>query len=218
MNLAFLSLVISIISLDITIAFQVLISSPIFACPIIGWVMGDIWMGFEMGFLFQLLWLGRIPAGASIVPEGNIATMIATVLFLAHQDAGFPNSALVVVFISAIIISYLGALLTLIYRKFNGKILNIMKKEVQNIHFPVLILLEGGSMLMYIFSVFLFTLFILKAGMAILPFIIPFLGEMFEDQFIIVKPVILGIGMASVFPVIRDAVFKKTGKKVGIGK
>ncbi|MBN2366498.1 MAG: hypothetical protein EH225_11195 [Calditrichaeota bacterium] len=214
MNLAFISFVISILSLDITIAFQVLISSPIFACPIIGWIMGDIWMGFEIGFLFQLLWLGRIPAGASIVPEGNIATMISTVLFIAYQEMGFPNSTLVIIFFLTIVYSYMGSLLTMFYRKFNGKILNLMNKQVQNVHFPVLILLEGGSMFFYLFSVFLFTLLLLKAGMLIMPVIIPAVGQLFESQFIIAKPVILGIGLASIFPVIRDALFRKAGKKI----
>ena len=64
MELILISVFISILALDITIAFQVLISSPIFAGPLLGWLLGDVWLGFEMGFLFQLLWLSKIPAGA----------------------------------------------------------------------------------------------------------------------------------------------------------
>jgi len=132
MDLIVLALVISVLSLDITIAFQVLISSPIFACPLIGWILGDVWMGFEIGILFQLLWLGRIPVGAYIMPEGNIASMIVTSLVILYQEIGFPNTALAIVFIEGIIVSFIGAQLTYFYRKLNGKILNLIESEVKN--------------------------------------------------------------------------------------
>jgi mannose/fructose/N-acetylgalactosamine-specific phosphotransferase system component IIC len=215
MELIVLAAVISFLSLDITIAFQMLISSPIFACPLIGWMLGDVWVGFEIGFLFQLLWLGRIPAGAYIVPEGNIATMIATVIVLMSQDIGFPNSALVLAFFELIIVSYLGAVLTLFYRKINGKIFNLMIKEIQQVHFLVLLLLDIGSMVIYLLSVFIFTFVILKVSLQFLPYIIPVVGNLFENQLIVVKPVILGIGLASFYPVLREAFAKKERKKIG---
>jgi mannose/fructose/N-acetylgalactosamine-specific phosphotransferase system component IIC len=215
MELIVLAAVISFLSLDITIAFQMLISSPIFACPLIGWMLGDVWVGFEIGFLFQLLWLGRIPAGAYIVPEGNIATMIATVIVLMSQDIGFPNSALVLAFFELIIVSYLGAVLTLFYRKINGKIFNLMIKEIQQVHFLVLLLLDIGSMVIYLLSVFIFTFVILKVSLQFLPYVIPVVGNLFENQLIVVKPVILGIGLASFYPVLREAFAKKERKKIG---
>src|SRR4030042_3529158 len=110
-NLFLISAIISILSLDITIAFQVLISSPIFSCTILGWLLGDIRLGIELGFIFQLLWLGKIPAGAYIVPEGNIASMIAVVLVLLNRENGWENTTLVVVFLEAILVRYLGSLL-----------------------------------------------------------------------------------------------------------
>ncbi len=215
MELLIVAGVISFLSLDITIAFQVLISSPIFACPVIGWLLGDVWLGIEIGFLFQLLWLGRIPAGAYIVPEGNIATMIGAAIILMSQDIGFPNSTLVIAFLELIIISYLGALLTVFYRKINGKIFNLMVKEIQQVHFLVLLFLEIGSMVIYLLSVFLFTLIILKGSLQFLPLVIPVMGNLFENQLIVVKPVILGIGLASFYPVLREAFSKKERKRVG---
>jgi mannose/fructose/N-acetylgalactosamine-specific phosphotransferase system component IIC len=215
MELIILAGVISFLSLDITIAFQMLVSSPIFACPLIGWILGDVWLGFEIGFLFQLLWLGRIPAGAYIVPEGNIATMIATVIVLMSQDIGFPNSTLVLAFFELIIVSYLGAVLTLFYRKINGKIFNLMIKEIQQVHFLVLVILDIGSMVIFLLSVFVFTFVILKASLQFLPYVIPVVGNLFENQLIVVKPVILGIGLASFYPVLREAFAKKERKKIG---
>jgi len=213
MELILISLFISFLALDITIAFQVLVSSPIFAGPILGWILGDVWLGFEMGFLFQLLWLSKIPAGAYIVPEGNIASMIAVTLVLLLQEFGFPNTTLVMVFLVAILISYLGALLTLFYRKLNGKILNLIIKEVESVHFKIMLILEMGSMFIYFFGVFLLTYLSLLLSIQLLPVFIQSIGSLFENQFVIVKPVIVGIGLASVYPILREAIHQNLGKK-----
>lgn len=212
MELIFVALMISFLSLDITIAFQVLISSPIFSGPLIGWALGDVSLGFELGFLFQLLWLSKIPAGAYIVPEGNIASMIAVALVILLKGSGFPNTTLMLVFVAAIFISYLGALLTLFYRKLNGKIFNRMMKEVELIHFNIMLILEVGSTLIYFTAVFFLTYVSLMLTLAFLPVLIQAIGSLFENQFVIVKPVILGIGLASVYPILREVLQKVSGR------
>ena len=139
MNIALLSAIISFLSLDTTIAFQMLISSPLFSCPILGLILGDARLGFEMGFLLQLLWIGRIPAGASIVPEGNIASMIVTTLVILNRHNAFPNSTLMLVFLEGILISYLGAVITIFYRKLNGKIFDVAIKQIESARFKFII-------------------------------------------------------------------------------
>lgn len=214
MNIALLSAIISFLSLDITIAFQMLISSPIFACPILGWLLGDIWLGFELGFLLQLLWLGRIPAGAYIVPEGNIASMIVTILVLLNRENTLPNTTLAVVFSEGIFISYLGAVITILYRKLNGKILDIILRQVQSVHFNIMLLLEASSMVVYFLLVFAFSYVIIQVNQQFLPPVIKTIGGLFENQFIVVKPAILGIGMAFVLPIFRDALDKNVRNKI----
>jgi len=215
MDLIVLALVISVLSLDITIAFQVLISSPIFACPLIGWILGDVWMGFEIGILFQLLWLGRIPVGAYIMPEGNIASMIVTSLVILYQEIGFPNTALAIVFIEGIIVSFIGAQLTYFYRKLNGKILNLIESEVSRIHFNILVVLEISSIFNYFVMVFITSLIILKVNQYFLPLTIHYVGNLFENQLVIVKPVIFGIGLASIIPIFQETVQRSSRKKSG---
>jgi mannose/fructose/N-acetylgalactosamine-specific phosphotransferase system component IIC len=215
MDLIFLSAIVSILSLDITIAFQMLISSPIFACPIIGWILGDVRTGFELGFLFQLIWLGRIPAGAYIVPEGNIASMISTALILLHKEIGFPNTILTIVFVEAIIISFIGAKLTLIYRKLNGKILNLTERLVRRIHFKFLLVLEVSSMFIFFFMVFITSYLIFQGNQYFLKWMVPAVGHLFENQFIVIKPAILGIGLTSIFPIFLKVMHRNERKKIG---
>ncbi|MEJ2636765.1 MAG: PTS sugar transporter subunit IIC [Calditrichia bacterium] len=214
MNIAILSAIISFLSLDITIAFQVLISSPLFACPILGWLLGDVWLGFELGFLFQLLWLGRIPAGAYIVPEGNIASMVAAGLVLLNHETAFPHTTLMLAFLEGILVSYLGALLTFFYRKLNGRILDFIMREVDFSHFKRIPLLEAASGLIYFLMVYVLTYSFLRVNELFLPEIIRIIGRLFEEQLIVVKPIIMGIGLAFVIQLLREAVRKNLGKKI----
>jgi mannose/fructose/N-acetylgalactosamine-specific phosphotransferase system component IIC len=214
MELILLSGFISLLSLDITIAFQILISSPIFACSLLGWLLGDPRAGFEMGFLFQLLWLGRMPVGAYIVPEGNIASMIATSVMILIEPFTFPNTTMAVIFFLAIVVSYFGAMLTILYRKLNGKILNLVLREVERVHFNVMLFLEIGSMLIYLLGAFVFTYFSIIISLKVLPEIISGLGPDVEESFVIVKPLIVGIGLASIYPILKDALHKNPRKKV----
>lgn len=214
MDIIILSAVISFLALDTTIAFQILLSSPIFSCPILGWILGDIQLGFEMGFLLQLLWLGRIPAGAYIVPEGNIASMVVTALVLLNQNQGFPNTTLTLAFCEGIFIGYVGALITLSYRKLNNRILDLIIKQIQKIHFKTTLLLETGSMFLYFMLVFFVVLITFFISQQILPSIIPMVGNLWEEKLRIVKPLILGMGLAFILPIFIDAIFKSQGRKI----
>jgi mannose/fructose/N-acetylgalactosamine-specific phosphotransferase system component IIC len=209
MSIALLAAIISILSLDTTIAFQMLISSPLFSCTILGWLLGDVQLGIELGFLFQLLWLGRIPAGATVFPEGNVASMIATSLVLLNRKLGLPNTTLALIFLEGIFISYLGARMTVLYRKANGEIFKAVQNQVESNHFRAMLLLEAASILIYFILIFVFSYLIIYGNHFFLPQAISAVGAFFEEEFIIIKPVILGIGIAVVFPLLRDAIIKK---------
>lgn len=213
-KLLLISAIISFLSLDITIAFQMLISSPIFSCTLLGWLLGDIQTGMELGFVFQLLWLGKIPAGAYIVPEGNIASMMATVLILINKETGWAHTTLAVVFIEVLVLSYLGSILTLYYRKFNGKILDLMLEEVKKTRVSIMVLLELASMVVYFLAVMIFSLLALKLSQFFLPSLITLLGPFFESQLVMVKPVIIGIGLASIYPILKEAFSRSAGNKI----
>ena len=60
-----IALFIGFLSLDTTIAFQMLISQPIFSCGILGWIFGNPALGIEIGIMMQLLWINIIPSGAT---------------------------------------------------------------------------------------------------------------------------------------------------------
>ena len=69
--------------LDRTAALQIMISRPIVAAPLIGWLLGDVGVGLEIGLMVELLWLARLPVGAAIPPDDTQVSVAATVLAIS---------------------------------------------------------------------------------------------------------------------------------------
>jgi mannose/fructose/N-acetylgalactosamine-specific phosphotransferase system component IIC len=134
---------------------------------------------------------------------------------LLNKDIGYPNTTLAIVFVESILISYLGAVITIYYRKFNNRVLEIVVKEIENVHFKMTLLLEAGSVFIYFLMVFIISLGTILLSQRILPLVIPFLGELWEEEFVVIKPLILGIGLAFVLPIFKDAVLKRQIRKNG---
>jgi len=72
------------LSLDTVAAGQFLLSSPLVACPLLGWILGNPWLGITIGMALALPWLGTLPVGAYTPPDAPCAAMtvtIASILF-----------------------------------------------------------------------------------------------------------------------------------------
>jgi len=69
--------------LDRVALIQIMISRPLVAGPLTGWVLGHPLIGMEVGVLLELLWLGRLPVGAAIPPDDTQVAVGATVLAIS---------------------------------------------------------------------------------------------------------------------------------------
>ncbi len=111
--------------LDRVALLQFMISRPIVAAPLAGWVMGDPLVGLEVGVLLELLWLGRLPVGASIPPDDTQVAIGATVLALSMDHllgmSGMPIVILCV--LTAIPLGKFGQLFDRLARHANGLLL-----------------------------------------------------------------------------------------------
>jgi PTS system mannose-specific IIC component len=76
-------LVAMLTGLDRVALVQVMISRPLVAAPLTGWLLGHPMVGLEVGMLLELLWLGRLPVGAAIPPDDTQVAVGATVLTLS---------------------------------------------------------------------------------------------------------------------------------------
>ncbi len=66
--------------LDRTAILQVMVSRPIVAAPLVGWLLGAPQVGLQIGMMVELLWLARLPVGAAIPPDDTQVSVASTVL------------------------------------------------------------------------------------------------------------------------------------------
>lgn len=76
-KLMLLSLWGGVVALDTTAAFQILISHPLVSCSVVGFILGQVKIGFLIGVVLELVWLNELPIGAAPFSEGNIGATVA---------------------------------------------------------------------------------------------------------------------------------------------
>ena len=196
MSNLFTALLIGFLGLDTTIAFQVLISQPLFSCSILGWLLGNAQLGIEIGIMMQLFWLNVVPVGAVIFLEGNIASMVVCAIVVKLTSLGMPNLIFTVAFIIGLIVSYAGAKLTVVDRKFNGFILNKTLKAAEEANFKKITLFDFVSILIY----FLLMSILAYISLVFSEWLIPFLQNLFppevDKKLVFVKPTVWGVGIS----------------------
>lgn len=79
----------ALISLDRTAFLQVMVSQPLVAGTLIGFLLGAPVTGLIVGSALELLWVGTVPVGGSIPPNETVAAVIATVIsIMSGSDMG----------------------------------------------------------------------------------------------------------------------------------
>ncbi|MHB2150498.1 PTS sugar transporter subunit IIC [Calditrichota bacterium LG25] len=128
-----LSAVAAILMLDNSAAFQVLLAQPIFSGPIIGYIGGNVELGYELGFLLQLVWLSDLPIGAAIIPEGNFGSMAATILgvYLIGLHPQYSEFLVFLMICYGILGSFIGAKVVNLIRKGNESYLNSLQQKLE---------------------------------------------------------------------------------------
>jgi mannose PTS system EIIC component len=71
-----------LISLDRTAAFQVMVSRPLIVSPVIAYILGDVMAGLLIGGILELLFIGELPLGGYIPPNGTMLTVVITAVTL----------------------------------------------------------------------------------------------------------------------------------------
>lgn len=66
-----------VLALDGVAAVQSMVSRPLVAGWLAGWILGDPVTGIEIGVLLELQLLVAVPSGGGLVPEGGTATLVA---------------------------------------------------------------------------------------------------------------------------------------------
>ncbi|MBI5252110.1 MAG: PTS sugar transporter subunit IIC [Desulfomonile tiedjei] len=135
--------------------FQLMLSRPIVAAPVIGWALGDPLSGFASGLLYEVLWLERPPIGGYIPPDSTLASVAtAAVSALAKSQSPAPLTAVVFVsFLCLFPVAFVGARLDFFLRSGLGKLARSAEQSLLNgSGIPVSKYLAGGLLLGFVCS------------------------------------------------------------------
>lgn len=88
MTLLNASLLGGVLALDATTVGQFMISRPLVAGLLSGWLAGDPVSGFMVGVVLEIYLLVAFPVGGARFPEGATATVVAATTVVAHPGPG----------------------------------------------------------------------------------------------------------------------------------
>ncbi len=214
-----ISLIGSLIALDTTVAFQFLISQPLIACTLIGWFLGDVQLGIQIGFYLQLLWLSNMPVGAAIIPEGNVAAIVVTALVIRYSQIFTSFSTILISAITfGVFISYIGGIVIIRYRKFNTFLLQKVIVYVKRGNLHTLSAINIIALISHYVVMFGLILISLNLGDLLYSYfhVIPSEWDIFFKR---TTFVVLGIGVGLVIPIFIERyskLFIFTGFLIGI--
>lgn len=209
MENVFISLIGSLIVLDTTVAFQFLISQPLIACTLLGWFLGDPYLGMQIGIYLQLLWLSNMPVGAAIVPEGNFAAIVITALVVRYSQLNVNfYTVLIIAILFGVLISYLGGQLIKINRKSNTFFLKKVVADIKKGNMHPLSYINILSLISHYLGTVVAILVALNIG-DFLYSRINFIPVEWEIYFKRASFVVLGVGVGLIIPIFSERYSKK---------
>jgi len=189
-----------LVSIDTASGWQIMISQPVFACPVIGLIFGNVEMGIMMGVLLELPWLINIPTGGTHGSEGNLGAVVATSasIYLLDKGVNTENIIIIIAILYSLMVSRIGNHLVEFMRNANIGLLYGADRAASVADLKKITLLQlMGVLYAFILGVALvgisFTI-----GILILPALVGFIPDYFDFAFGVAKYGILGVGFGVV--------------------
>lgn len=88
------ALVGGLVGLDRTAAGQFMLSQPIVAAPITGWLLGDATAGLIIGAMLELIWVLDMPVGSFVPADATVGAVTATAVAALTCPGGAPRSVI----------------------------------------------------------------------------------------------------------------------------
>ena len=119
----------TLVGLDLVSVPQVMIARPIVAGPIAGVILGDVWMGLQLGVLFELFQYDVLPVGATRYPEYGPATVAA--VSAAHAVAGTLGVGLGGGAVVGLVTGMAGGMSIHLVRRLNARALHAVSERLE---------------------------------------------------------------------------------------
>lgn len=186
--------------LDRTAAFQFMLHRPLVVATLVGAVFGDLAAGAQAGSVLELLYIGRLPVGASVPPDDTGAAVFAGAAAAASATrVGLDAGSFVAIVLLAVPCAELGRAADRAVRRINGRIAHLAVESVEE--GDVRAVEQGllaGVVLFGLTGVLLSLLFS-GLGVAFSRAVLPSIGPGGRSHIAIMLPLVSLLGAASVF-------------------
>ena len=195
-----ISIIGGIVSVDTASGWQVMISQPVVACPIIGLIFGDPQLGLLMGILLELPWLTNVPLGGVHGSEGNLGSVAATgvAIHLKELNVNTENIIVIISIMYSLIISRAGIYLVEYVRRSNLHLIHLADAAAEQGDLKKITQLNLTGLLYSFILGFILILIGILVGILILPPLAKFIHSDFDTAFGMAKYGLLGLGMGSI--------------------
>jgi PTS system mannose-specific IIC component len=201
-----ISLIGGLLSLDSIAVFQGMLSQPIVAATLIGFLLDDTGTGLMIGMLFQLLWMSNVPAGAVVPPDNSVLACICSGTAILGSAFWNPSIAIMFSLIITLIFAPVTAWTDMWVRQFNNRLVASAEASVLQGHFQAIPLKHLTGVFIFFLKGFILILIgtililLIEKGLSQINIEVPFLtsgyiikvADLFNTLFITI-----GIGSAA---------------------
>jgi len=186
--------------LDRTAAFQVMLHRPLVVASVMGAVFGNFAAGAQVGAVLELLYIARLPVGASIPPDDTGAAVFGgAAAAAASSSIGLDSGSFTSILLLSVLCAESGKFADRFVRRINGRIAHLTVEQMERgDSLAVEHAMMAGIMLFAVLGMAL-TLLFSGLGISVARFLLPRFGPESHVQFAALLPVLPLLGAASVF-------------------
>ncbi|MCX5781955.1 MAG: PTS sugar transporter subunit IIC [Elusimicrobia bacterium] len=157
-----ISLLAAIFELDVTAFGQIMISRPIFAGPVVGYILGDVVSGFWIGVIVELMWINAIPMGTSIPHDVTVISILTTVWGIKYMNS--EKSAIILAMALSLPLGILFRIFDVRLRFYNSKIARWIEEGIKKGKEKRIELGIYSGLILFYFKAFIFYLVLIYPG------------------------------------------------------
>jgi len=190
----------SIAYLDRTATFQLMLHRPLVVATAMGAVFGNVSAGAQVGAVLELIYLARLPVGASIPPDDTGAALFAGAAgAVASSSVGLDAGSFTALLLLSVPCAELGKSADRLVRRVNGRIAALTVESVERgdsravehgLLAGVTLFALAGAALTLVFT---------GAGVVVGTHLLPRFGPESRMDFAALLPIIPLVGAASIF-------------------
>lgn len=186
--------------LDRTAAFQLMLHRPLVVASLVGALFGNLAAGAQVGAVLELLYIARLPVGASLPPDDTGAAFFAGAAgATAASSLGLEPGTFAAILLLTVPCAETGKAVDRLVRRLNGRIAH---ETVEALDRGDAAAVEHGlwaGVVLFAASGALLALLFTALGVAFSRLALPLFGPESRDRFAVLLPILPLLGAASVF-------------------